>query len=312
MCRQSRSRPADTSVQDAEAARQREALIEQANLDRQLQQQLFQEQLAAEQARHNELLAAQQAEADRRYAAEQAAAEQFRQQNEAILAAQEAERANVERLAAERAQRATAYATARGDRVGAARDEINNAYSGFDDAYFDQFRQDYIGANKPQLDRAYRDTVRESRLDLADRGNLNSTAAAMFFGDLARTKAQKEAELAASAEASTRGFRNAIDSQRLDDLSSLTSSAFATQELPDGVTDLDTALSDLDAQIGLISGDARRRATNISRPGYGTLSTDFPEFDAAAFARTNQGTRVVGQGNGSNLPYGASNYAVGG
>lgn len=312
MCRQRRPRPADTSVQDAEAARQREMLVQQSELDRQLQQQLFADQLAAEQARHNELLTAQQTEADRRYAAEQAAAEQFRLQNEAILAQQEAERAEVERLASERTQRATTYATERGARVRGARDTINNSYSGFDDAYFDDFRQEYIGANRPQIDRAYRDTVRSSRLDLADRGNLNSTAAAMFFGDLARTKAQKEAELANAAEASTRGFRNAIDTQRLDDLSSLTSSAFASSELPDGITDLDSALGDLDAQVGLLTGDARRRAQNISRPGYGTLTTEFPEFDAAAFARTNQGNRVVGQGNGANLPYGQSSYVVGG
>lgn len=312
MCRSSRPRTADTSVQDAEAARQREALVQQAELDRQLQQQLFAEQLAAEQSRHTELLTAQQQEADRRYAAEQAAAEQFRQQNAAILAAQEEERAQTQRLAEERAQRATTYATERGARVEGARNDINSAYAGFDDNYFNNFRDEYIAANKPQLDRSYARTVRDSRLSLADNGNLNSTAAAMFFGDLARTKAQKESELAASADASARGFRNAIDTQRLDDLSALTSSSFASQELPDGVTNLDTALSDLDAQIGLLSGDARRRATNISRPGYGTLTTDFPEFDAAAFARTNTGNRVVGQGGSANLPYGASSYVVGG
>lgn len=312
MCRSRAPRPADTSVQDAEAARQREALVQQAEMDRELQRQLFADQLAAENARHSELLASQQAEADRRYAAEQDAANAYRTQNEQILAQQEAERANVQRLAEERAGRATTYATERGARVTGARNDINGAYAGFDDNYFNDFRNEYIGANKPQLDRAYRETVRDSRLGLADRGNLNSTAAAMFFGDLARTKAQKEADLAAGAETATRGFRNAIDTQRTDDLSALTSSAFISSELPDGVTNLDTALSDLDAQIGLLSGDARRRAGNIARPGYGSVDPNFASFDAAAFARSNGGNRVVGAGSGASVPYGQSTYTVGG
>lgn len=312
MCRASRPRAADTSAQEAEAARQRELLLQQAELDRRLQQEMFERQQALENQRHADLLAANEAEAARQLAASEAARGEERSRAEALAAAQEAERAAAAQLAQERADAALAWSTGRRSRVDQTRNDIASAYSGFDDAYFDNFRDEYISASKPAMDREFKQTVRDSRLALADRGNLNSTAAAIFFGDLARERATSEASLAATATDATQQFRNTVDAQRSDDLNALNYSTFATEQaLPDGVTDIDGALRDLDSELGLLTGDARRRATSITRPGFSSIyNSGYSSVgDAPAASGGNSRTYVSPS---YNLPYGSSSYTVGG
>ena len=314
MCRGGgRPRAADTSAQEAELRRQNEILLQQAQLDRDLQRELFERQRAEEQARHDAIMLAQTTEAERRLAAEQAAAAEYRAQQEALFAQMEDERRAQEQLAQERADRATAYAEGRRARVDAARDDINSLYSGFDDAYFDNFRNDYVSAYKPQIETDYRERVRSNRLSLADRGNLNSTAAASFFGDLARERARKEAELSGTAANAAQSFRTAIDGQRSDDINALLGSAFISQQdLPDGVTDVSDALAGIDAEIGLLSGDARRRAMAITRPTFaGGFNSDLGGEDVGG-TRVVGGNRVVSNNSRTSTPFGPSYYAVGG
>lgn len=257
----------DTSVQDAEARRQRE-----------LEEQRYRERLAAEQARwdaeraaderrYAEQRAAQEAEAERQRAMMQAEIDRQIAAELAAEARREQERQEVLAQQQERAAQSRAYTDGRQALITEAEGAINAAYSGFDDAYFQDFARSMIQTQAPELERQATAKGRELTMGAARRGNLKSSAAARQFGDLSREKAAAQAQLAGQASDAASSFRSNIDAQRRDALTSIWSAgAVGSENLPDGVSDANTALGGIGAQLGALTQTARNRAASVTRP----------------------------------------------
>lgn len=266
----------DTSGQEAEARRQRE--LEQQRYEQQLaeQQRIAAEQRAMEEARaaeqrrqYEEQLAAQQAAADR----------QFQQQQQALAAQQaaaEAERMQREQEAAARAAAMEQYTQGRTQRINDFRTSINDAYAGFDDAYYDQFANDFIGYYKPRLEDEFKDAQEQLTFRYANQGGLNSSAAARDLRDLLENKRRQEQEIATRARNAASDFRGDIDSQRKSLLSeALSASNIGPEVLPDGISDVGSQLSAISESLTPYSSLATQRASSVSRPGFGDLGNFF-------------------------------------
>lgn len=257
----------DTSVQEAEAARQR--LIEEAR---------YNDRIAAEQARYN----TQRGDEERRYqgqlAAQLAEAERQRQGRMAEQARQdEAARALEGRREQERQEqlaqvqaRATAsrnYADGRQKLITDAESSIKGAYAGFDDAFYQDFAKAFVQQNAPELERQASAKGRQTKFAAARKGNLASTATARAFGDLTREKGAAQAQLAQQGQNTANGFRDSVETQKRDALSTLWSAGgVGAASLPDGMTDANTALGGIGAQLNSLTATARNNAATMRVP----------------------------------------------
>lgn len=251
----------------------------------------YQRQLQESERRYQEMMAAQQAEADRRAAEERKRAEEDRvaqqaewdrqykaQQDEiarqeaARLAAEqqaEAERQRVIQETEARNARSRAYTEGRQKLMGEAVDNINTAYSGFNDAYFDQFAQDFVAAYAPKIQMEYDEAARDRTFSYADTGNLRSSAAARSFGDLSRGKAEKETALADESRNQANSFRDAVDGQKSDAISAIfASGAVGSENLPDGVTDVGGALAGIGENLGALTQTQKNKTATLTRPSF--------------------------------------------
>lgn len=72
---------------------------------------------------------------------------------------------------------------------------IDKAFSQFNPAYYDKFKTDYTGFYTPQIEDQYAKAQDKLRAALAGRGTLESTVGAAKFGELAKTRADSEADI---------------------------------------------------------------------------------------------------------------------
>lgn len=270
MCVSSRGPSIDTSAQDQQLAYQlaeqnrlaeERAAAERAQAEAQLQQQ--RDAATAELAQRENESRRQQEALQAQIAAERARQEQ-------VDAAAAAERAAVEQAARDRADRQRTYATGRQSLIDAFNGDVNTAFSGFDDNYYNDYRANYTNAQLPKLQEDFAQQRRDLILAFADSGNLNSSAAARQFGKLEKAKTGAEADIANDAIDASTSLRSTIDQQKRETLSSLfTSSDIGRTDLPDGVTDVNGALGTLSTQISGLRNSARTAAANISAPNVG-------------------------------------------
>jgi hypothetical protein len=216
----------DTSAQQAEAARQAA-----------VQQQQYQQQLAAQQtewdrqrqdseARYQSDLAAQNAEIARQGQLQKDAADQAEQLRQQQIAQQQAVN-----------QRGTSYADYRDQLVKQAQDKVNQQFAGFDSSYFQNFANNFLTANSGDTNRQYDQSTRAMRYKLADNRNLNSSAAADAFGELDTDRNSAISKIAAAASDKANTYAQQIGQQKQNALSSIYGLANTTT--PDFQTDED-------------------------------------------------------------------------
>lgn len=273
----------DTSAQEAEAARQ--AAAEQARLQALLEQQqkMWEQQRADDQKRYDAQVAAQQAEAERQraaaadlvnrqIAAQQDQAQRQEAQQRAVEAQRESERAAAAQQAQDRATRVRSYSDGRQALIDKARGDITQAYSGFDQNFFDTFKQAFVDQYKPELERNAGQARRETTFGYGDTHNLRSSAAARSFGDVTQQLHANEGKLANSASDAAQSYRNDIEGQKSNALDLVFSAGgVGAGDLPDG-TDVGTALGGLGSQLGSITQSAARRAQTYNRPGFSSFA----------------------------------------
>jgi hypothetical protein len=268
MCKPSIKSP-DTSRQDAEAARQR-AIEEQRYNERLLSERsMWDQQRADSERRYQGQLDQQTAESERQYSLLMGEVERQRQAQMAAEAQAEVERQAVMQQAQERAARTTQYAAGRQALVDKSTADIEGAYAGFNDQYFGDFAKSFTDYYAPQIQRDYEGKTKTEAYQRADRGTLRSTEAARSFGDLLREKTTNEATVARQGQDQANALRDSILGQKRDALSTLfATGGVGAASLPDGVTDVNSALGGLGAQLGALTQTMKNRAASISSPGY--------------------------------------------
>jgi hypothetical protein len=285
MCK-SKVRQPDISAQQAEAARQREEELRLAEERRQQDLARWEQQRAADQARADAQIAAltklqqdQQAAAlaaqQQQQAAMEAMAAQAAADRDAERQRQAQERAQQEARAQQRAAAQRQYADGRSAAIGNAQDQINAAFGGFNDDFFNRFAEDFRSYYTPQLSRSFDDATKRVTFGLARTGNLDSSAAADAYGRLAEQRAGAEADIAAGARDTANRFRSDIDNQRR----ALQSEVFSALSLapPMNADDIsaDSALGGISSALGDVGGRAAAAARGIQAPQFGAFSDPF-------------------------------------
>lgn len=279
----------DTSAQEAELQREREAEDAriQALLDQ--QQRIYDQQRTDSDARAQAQLAAQQAQAqaqqqatadlvNRQITAQQTEYDRQYQAQQAAESRREAEYADQQAQAAEHARLARTYATGREHLIDTNKAAIDSAYSGFDDGFYKNFEGAFVDANKPQVEENYRTATKQATYGFGDAHNLRSSAAARAFGDLAGQRTKNEAKLAGAAVDNASTFRDSIEGQKADAMGLLFQAGATGQpDLPDGFTDADVsgALGGIGTQLGSISQSALARAKAIKVPSFDSTGLSF-------------------------------------
>jgi murein L,D-transpeptidase YcbB/YkuD len=269
MCTNKTSSP-DTSAQEAEAARQRQG--EQALAEERLRQEreLYEQQRADAERRYQEQLALQNAENQRQRDIVMAEIARREAAERAAEAQRQAEREAQTTAAAERAAQARAYADQRNTFISDATSQVNQAYAGFDDAYFNKFAQDFADYYKPRVRREFGAANNQTTYGFSDAGTLRSSMAAQSFGDLARERAEKEAGIAGEAQDRAQGFRSDIEAQRGEALRSIyDAGSIAPPSFEDGL-DGRAAAGAIGTQLSNIVRKSTDRASSTRAPSVAT------------------------------------------
>jgi hypothetical protein len=191
-----------------------------------------------------------------------------------MLAETQATRAEATARAEAKAAAARQYAEGRNALIEKSRTAINDAYSGFDDNYFNGFANDFVNYYKPKLATEADNANRTATFSYANTGGLRSSAAARSFGDLTRQKAEKEGQVANAGIDAAGEFRNDLDTQKSDALSLLFSSgAVGADSLPDG-GDAGAALAGIGSQLGALTQTQVNKAKNIKTPSFTANNLD--------------------------------------
>lgn len=126
------------------------------------------------------------------------------------------------------AEQARAQEDARQARIQTGLADINKTFSGFDTAFYDQRKKDYVDYAMPQLYKQLGNTQRGMFYGLANRGLVGSGAAQKVASDLAyETNTQKQG-IADTAVQQASQLRQNIEGQRSSLISQLQASADPT------------------------------------------------------------------------------------
>jgi len=330
----SKVKKVDTSVQDAEIKRQYELLLAQAEERRLAEIRAAEERRAADERRTieqhqaqqaenariraeqtafaNETRAAQQAEAQRQRDWQNDQAAQARAAADAVEARRQQEADAVEAAAAERAGRVREYSTGRQDLIDKYTADIASAFSGFDDAYFDTYKQNYVAAARPKLEQQYDDDHKKLVYAFTNSGNLDSTAAADRFGRLDQLQTERQARVASGADDSAMALRDSIEGTKNDSLATaFASGSVGREDLADGVTDVSGELGGIGSKLSGLAGDVRRKATSVKAPSFSgdSLSDLAMTFNAPNAGGTPYG-RFGGNGSLNQASLGRASYVV--
>ena len=103
---------------------------------------------------------------------------------------------------------------ARQARINAGRASIDETFSGFNDDYYNQYRDAYTANYEPQLEDQYRRAYERATLGLAGSGNLNSSAGAGVLADLTRELARQRTQVANNAQSAVNDLRGRVEQSR--------------------------------------------------------------------------------------------------
>lgn len=99
-------------------------------------------------------------------------------------------------------------------RITAGRKKIDDAYAGFDDGYFQTYRQTALDNTLPQVQQQAADARRNLIYALERAGTRNSSIAGQRSGDLERDIALRTGEAISSADSATQQLRNRVTDSR--------------------------------------------------------------------------------------------------
>jgi hypothetical protein len=102
----------------------------------------------------------------------------------------------------------------RQNRVNASIGNINKQFAGFNDDFFNQKGQDYLGFYQPQVDRQYKQAQSDTLYQLARQGITNSSAGAKVYGDLYRNYGEQNLGLQSRANDYMNQARQQVEGQR--------------------------------------------------------------------------------------------------
>lgn len=218
----------DTSAQEAEAARQRQAEFDFEKEKFAAEQARWEQEKADAQRRYDEQQARQQAEIDR-----QAKIAQDREDQ----ATAEARQAVIDEHA--RAGRARVYTALRQQQMDDALAAIKSSFSGIDSAASD-YQNSLVAAEQPMIERDIAGEKRKTKFKLADKNNLNSTAAGGAFADIEADRVNRLSKVAAEAAAKARTYRTGLEGQKNSAIGALAQAS--TLAVPDFMSDDDVQL----------------------------------------------------------------------
>jgi hypothetical protein len=104
---------------------------------------------------------------------------------------------------------------------------INQAFGGYNDAYYKDFENKYLDMAKPDIDRQEKLAREKVLFGLARTGQTKGSAAARAYGDVADTRAQADLQAADQARTASNGLRNDVENQRTALVQQLNASADA-------------------------------------------------------------------------------------
>lgn len=136
---------------------------------------------------------------------QKAAAEQASQNQQAQTAAMQSQ-----------VDQQKADAQARADAITTGKQNIDNAFSGFDDNFFNQLSNNYQSYAKPQLDDQYDQAKKDITYALARKGTLNSSVAGDEFGQLAKQYATNQTSIAGTGADYANNARRSVAADKSD------------------------------------------------------------------------------------------------
>jgi len=95
--------------------------------------------------------------------------------------------------------------------IKAGRKQIDTAFSGFDDAYYGGYKQNYLDFYNPQLDKQFGDTNRSLTYKLADRGILESSVGAESLSDLFKRYSDEKSNVTGAATDAANKLRSQVE-----------------------------------------------------------------------------------------------------
>lgn len=101
-------------------------------------------------------------------------------------------------------------------RIGEGKQKIDEAFSIFDPAYFDRFKNDYLSYYNPQVDEQFDDARKNLRYGLFRSGMQDSTPGQQKFGDLIEDYGNRRREVASKALEATNAIRSSVESNKGD------------------------------------------------------------------------------------------------
>lgn len=99
---------------------------------------------------------------------------------------------------------------ARQARIKSGMENINNAFAGYDDAFYNERATDYMNYAKPEIEDQYVDAMKDLTRALARSGNLNSSLAAQRRADLLEKRNKAEVDAARRGQGYANDTRAAL------------------------------------------------------------------------------------------------------
>jgi len=99
---------------------------------------------------------------------------------------------------------------ARHARIKSGMENINNAFAGYDDAFYNERAADYMNYAKPEIEDQYVDAMKDLTRALARSGNLNSSLAAQRRADLLEKRNKAEVDAARRGQGYANDTRAAL------------------------------------------------------------------------------------------------------
>jgi hypothetical protein len=103
---------------------------------------------------------------------------------------------------------------ARQARIAEGQTGIDQAFTGFNDDFYNNYNQQYTGYYAPQLDDQYKDAVKRLTLQLAQSGNLTGSVGATQLADLQKNYDQQKLAITNQGNAATQALRANIDQRK--------------------------------------------------------------------------------------------------
>lgn len=164
---------------------------------------------------------------------------------------------------------------------------IDSAFSGYNDDFYNNYQNDYIGYYTPQLEDQYADARKRLTLQLAKTGNLTSSTGADQFGDLKERYNTQNTMITNQAMDAANALRGNVDARKsqlyadnrssADPGNAASAAATAAQALQPGMpsSPLANAFADLFSNAGnaAVIGANSRPYQNTGVQNYGAGGT---------------------------------------